>query len=431
MLHWGVYFVVLSIVFNQLGTIEILGFTLNQVLIIVLFVLALFSKLLRKADVYKIALPDILLVLFGGYIWISNFVINDNPTWGFPVCMSYVRALTCYFLVVFLIDTPKKIRLFILTYIAASVAMVFSDNLFSALGTNITFTASARQGLVGLAGHYIQYAIYALMSIPLAFAYFQNSKGRLKVIFVLIMIALALATLFSGSRGAVVSFVIMLIAIIAIMSRTQEQAVSLSIVLVLFMGLGMVGFFLAKGGGTLMGTLHPGGQTLDASLGGRWAFLGAALSLFIEHPIFGIGINAFANTLAFKHVPHNQWLQILAELGLIGFIFSLFLVYSIFRGLVAAHRHALLVQDRIMMNIVSGVGIAIFTLLFTGLYEHTGIIQGEKVLFMLFGIARSLDTILSIKMSPKTYSASPFHGAINKSNIETTINMRNKRRISW
>jgi len=68
MLHWGVYFIVISNVFVQLGSIIILGASINQIVIGILFLFALTGKLLRRAGIYKLDLLDILLVLFGFYL---------------------------------------------------------------------------------------------------------------------------------------------------------------------------------------------------------------------------------------------------------------------------------------------------------------------------------------------------------------------------
>ncbi len=55
-----------------------------------------------------------------------------------------------------------------------------------------------------------------------------------------------------------------------------------------------------------------------------------ALNAFKEHPIFGVGFNMFsAKNIASGLSPHNQYLKILAEMGLAGFIPFLFMLSSI------------------------------------------------------------------------------------------------------
>ena len=159
MLHWGVYFIVISTVFRDLGTVYIAGLTLNQAVILFLFFAALTSKLFRKDDVYRPDGLDITLVVFGIYFWISNFLISNDPEWGIRVCTHYLRSLTCYFLVVFLIQDRSKINLFVATYILSSLLMVFTEDLYSAVRSGLTFSLGRREGLTGLAGHYINYAL--------------------------------------------------------------------------------------------------------------------------------------------------------------------------------------------------------------------------------------------------------------------------------
>lgn len=62
----------------------------------------------------------------------------------------------------------------------------------------------------------------------------------------------------------------------------------------------------------------------------------AAWNLFIEKPILGIGVGQFPALSGFEIYPHNGFLSILVELGLVGFLVYAMLVWSVlkrsFRG---------------------------------------------------------------------------------------------------
>ena len=389
------YFVLGSVVFANLGTISVFGITLNQIIIVTALCLGLASRMFRKEKIYHFSQIDLWLVLFAAYLWLSNFLINNNPAWGMLSCMNYLRSLACYFIVVFLITDAKKIRLLVIAYVLASLGIVLTTNPLEAVETGLKFVASARQGLTGLADTYIFYGLYALMSIPLAYAMFKcTARKTFKIISGLIILTLSVATLFSGSRGAVVSYVITMISIIVVEARSNKQSTVASTALLSIVSVGLLTLFWIKGGRYILSTLVTvGGQGMDASMAGRLSFQKAAFSQFLSHPVFGIGIDAFKYS-TLEHVPHNQWLQILTELGLVGLMISGAMTWVIFRALLSARSVANHLGDPKMASIINGVVISIFVLLFWGLYENIGYISVQKVLFMLIGLARSIETYM-------------------------------------
>lgn len=60
-----------------------------------------------------------------------------------------------------------------------------------------------------------------------------------------------------------------------------------------------------------------------ADLGGRVALWRAAIPIFLEHPLLGIGSGALLSPRELDEVVHNTFLSVLAEVGLIGFILFL------------------------------------------------------------------------------------------------------------
>lgn len=395
MLHWIVYFILISIVFVKLGIIYVLGFTLNQIIIIIGLFFGLASNLFSKKVLYRFNATDICLVIFGGYLWFSNFVISDNSDWGIRICIDYFRSLACYFIVILLINDVKKIRLLVVTYVLASTAMALTTNPFETVDSGLKFITEARQGLTGFADSYIIYAIYALMSIPLAFGMYKNVKNSSRFAFLIITIVLSIATLFSGSRGAAISFAVTVILIIAIEAQGKRKLYAWDTLMVMVIALGLAIVFWLKGGKSILGTLVAGeGQKLDASLAGRMAFQREAFSQFLSHPVFGIGTDAFRYSSSFKHVPHSQWLQILSELGLIGFTIAAYTTYTIFKNLISAKKVLKRIGDNNMIYLVNGVMVSIFALLFWGLYENIGYISAQKTLFMLIGLAVSINSFV-------------------------------------
>lgn len=62
---------------------------------------------------------------------------------------------------------------------------------------------------------------------------------------------------------------------------------------------------------------------------GRWAMYTYALNFYLEKPFFGIGFENFLTIKKHHYVVHNSYLQMLLELGLVGFVFFMYYVVSI------------------------------------------------------------------------------------------------------
>ena len=68
-----------------------------------------------------------------------------------------------------------------------------------------------------------------------------------------------------------------------------------------------------------------GGDVEDISINEREYYRNTALQVFLDNPILGIGVNGFAGYMAkigYNHVAyaHNNWVELLSTLGIVGFI---------------------------------------------------------------------------------------------------------------
>ncbi len=144
---------------------------------------------------------------------------------------------------------------------------------------------------------------------------------------------------------------------------------------------GVVISSLALGGGFLMSAYGQRRvEALAEDLEIRRAMFNAAISIFEQHPILGVGHGVYRSVSA-GHMPesltgvlltspHNIWLQTLAETGVVGFLgFNLVLGVGLWRGIRAARRPQdnprERVADRWSLMVVSAlliVGLMHFTL---------------------------------------------------------------------
>ncbi len=167
---------------------------------------------------------------------------------------------------------------------------------------------------------------------------------------------MAIAVVFSGSRGGILSYAVMTGMVLLIAGRhsavnesSHDRKVGkIRLLAAKFAGiaiifLALVGVILFLGAGdNLMRGLGLGAASDDVS-SGRFHFWGVAFQIFRVHPIIGAGLDAFGvaftqfdtrNGMYRVEQAHNEYLQMLADGGILGFAcVAAFIFLLIKRGL--------------------------------------------------------------------------------------------------
>jgi O-antigen ligase len=147
------------------------------------------------------------------------------------------------------------------------------------------------------------------------------------------------ALILSGSRGGIVGFVFQLV-VLGLMARSRkrgaEPARLAALALVGFAAIALIGWLGASKVIERFSTLHPG----DITLSRRATMVRGAARVFISHPIAGCGLGSlvavyprfetFYDGLVVDHV-HNDYMELLAEMGLVGGLFGGAFLWILFR----------------------------------------------------------------------------------------------------
>ena len=194
------------------------------------------------------------------------------------------------------------------------------------------FGAMVRPRLAGPIGEQNRYAQVMLVLIPLAIGTLLNERGRtLKLVAAAAGFFAFSAVLLTFSRGAAVTLLTLGVAALAIRLirlRSALPLVALTLVAVLVVA---PGFFARTASLTeTTAALTEGRDTTDLSILGRLTLNLAAVRMFVEHPILGVGVANYvelsvdyANPLGMRHFSspfraHNLYLEVAAETGLLG-----------------------------------------------------------------------------------------------------------------
>jgi O-antigen ligase len=198
-------------------------------------------------------------------------------------------------------------------------------------------------------GPYVNHNHYAglmelLVPIPLVLCLSRRVRREYKIFFGAAALLMASTIFLSGSRGGMVAFLVQFFGL-ALYVGTRRRSPKLAIALGGFVLLaGLVVIWL--GGSTIadrLATIHSEART-ELSGGIRLQIARDALHMFRERPVLGWGLGTFPTvyprfrtfyTNLFVNQAHNDYVQLLAEMGLLGGLVTLWFLFRLFRHALA------------------------------------------------------------------------------------------------
>jgi O-antigen ligase len=198
-------------------------------------------------------------------------------------------------------------------------------------------------------GPYVNHNHYAglmelLVPIPLVLCLSRRVRRGSKVFFGAAALLMASTIFLSGSRGGMVAFLVQFFGL-ALYVGTRRRSPKLAIALGGFVLLGGL-IVIWLGGSTIadrLATIHSEART-EISGGIRFQIARDTLHMFRERPVLGWGLGTFPTvyprfrtfyTNLFVNQAHNDYVQLLAEMGLLGFLVTLWFLLRLFRHALA------------------------------------------------------------------------------------------------
>jgi O-antigen ligase len=247
-----------------------------------------------------------------------------------------------------------------------------------------------------------------------------------QILIVLVPIGLTLAAESKGLRGRLLALgATALILGGAVLTYSRGGALALGCVLLLFLAsyrvrpryLGLGGLVLLllllvsppelfRRLGTI-GEILPGGEEVidpDSSFAERKLYVLAAWAMFLDQPVLGVGagnytvhFDRYADKVGFSardyeqpgevHYPHNLYLEIAAETGLVGLALFAGVIAAAFAGLRRARAVLLARGDRVSADFARAFEIALVGYLVSSVFLHGHFL---RYLWLLFGFAAAL-----------------------------------------
>ncbi len=307
-------------------------------------------------------------VLFFLWAFISSFWAI-NPVWSIRKSLFFVTIIPIYFFSIYFLNSKEKIKkaaeCFIIGGFLVSlfgVLQFLSQFIFSLdkiynfwafkvsmflYGQNFGDVIIKNQSwFVNIAGNdYFRaislfpdphtFALFLGILIPFTIFYFLHNNKKNKFTFFGIILLMFCALLFTFSRGAYVGFLISSLLMAIFSFWYFKIRLNKKILIFLFVSFFAVAFIFLN---SVFGSRLMSSFTLsDVSNNARLGIWEKSSKVFLDNPILGVGLGnlpIFFDPIASVKSPinaHNTYLDIVSELGMIGFLlFFLIIFYTFF-----------------------------------------------------------------------------------------------------
>jgi len=366
------------------------------------------------------------ILLLGGYavIGILSLLYAEYPDRVQSALITFAKDSLILIILVVLLKTGTNLKQVIWALLAAGIflgAISTYQFLTSSFGNNFWgFGQASKAAIVsGLKSGYRvggpglgfnAYGRYMILIVPLAFDRIINEKKI--VLRVLASFALAVSVLtifFTFSRGTLIGLIVLTIYYVI-----RWKPSFTSSMLVVLIALLAIQFLPTNYTERLLELrdLLPTSSEFDAesnlSFRGRISENTVAWQMFLDYPLFGVGLSNYEplyqsysvdlglDPRSEERSPHSIYLEILAEMGLFGFVWFIALQWLTFSGLIKAGRKFRIAGMLNYAGISLAIEVAIIGFLVTGLFLHN---SHARFFWMLYGLALTIPNVVKYELA--------------------------------
>ncbi len=260
---------------------------------------------------------------------------------------TFLKIVIVFMLMINLINTRERLRAFLklLVFCGAAISLLgikayFSGALRADEGGDIRAGAEG-----GIFANPNELAMAVLMLLPLTLVLALNCRGKARLGYFALLLIQAFASIITFSRGGFLALVVMAAFLLLKFGRGKRLAAGL--VAVLAAGIMLVA--MPSGYSDRLLTIIHIEKDETGSAQERKALLERAVSLAVRNPIIGLGMDNYRLYSIRNRLSHNSFLEISAELGVIGLIAYLVIIFNPFFAMRRIERetsHAQTTSDR-------------------------------------------------------------------------------------
>lgn len=320
---------------------------------------------------------------------------GSNWPYSFADLKEYGKALVIFFLLVNLLRTPRRVRWGVYALLAAVLLMALPVLYQGLTGSQFNFWGFGGAEFESVAPHQLGwrlagsigdpnfFALALAATIPLAAILVLDARHWRERIFALAAAGSALlAVAFSYSRASAFGIGFIFLALL-VGHRRRAWVAAAGIVAVAGLLLVMPPTFRARMLSLRQLSLTAPQQSMASySFRGRRSELLAALAMWRAHPFLGVGAGAYPSAYekyaawveldprGERRDPHNLFLQIAAETGLLGLAAFGWLLFCVWRLLRQAQRRLRRLNAIRLANLAWGIEMGLETYLILSVFLH-------------------------------------------------------------
>jgi len=332
--HWlafaGVYLFTLMLYARPNDLLPVLGaFPLVKIVAISVLLIYIGSKISagEKLSVWTLEMTMLVVIAALGALLMP---IAVSPLHSYYMLTEiYLKTVMIFILMVNLIDTRQRLfslwKLVVVCGAALGVGAIrsYMKGEFAVKGVRI-------EGFVGGMFENPNDLATALdILLPFAVALTLISKGLARLFYLVCAAALAVGVLFTLSRGGFLGLIAASGVLLWKLGRWRRMKTTLGVALLC----GILLAVMPGGYGARIATIFNTEQDQTGSAQQRRELLERAASIAITRPIFGVGMGNFPIYSIRDKPAHNAYLEIAAELGVMGLIAYLIVIFAPMRSL--------------------------------------------------------------------------------------------------
>jgi putative inorganic carbon (HCO3(-)) transporter len=323
---------------NDIFPAELGTFPLVKIVAVTTLVMYSVSKLMRKQPMtfWPIELKCLLIIMAIGVVLIPSAANRQDSIDKLTDSLEKVAII--FVLIINLVDTRARLikMLDLLVVCGAVLALaaihsyVVGEYLVKDKGVGVRIA-----GLVGgIFGNPNDLATALDMLLPFSVVQALTGRGLRRLFYLTVSAVMALAVVFTFSRGGFLGLVAVAGLTIWKLGRHNRAAILFGS----FILLGVVLLSVPNGYGARLGSILHIENDATGSAQERQELLTKAFGVAVHHPIVGVGLGNFHIYSIHEKAAHNSYLETSAELGLAGLLAYLIIIFAPLRKLTALQR---------------------------------------------------------------------------------------------
>lgn len=322
------------------------------------------------------------LALFGlGAVILLSIIVGAKTEFTLLASVAYLSGFVLYFLTVNLVSSAK-----VLTNLVW--AGILSGTVVSIIGIYQILSGQFERSL-GTRGDPNYFASYLVVLIPLALSFLWSERsGVKKMILTIGVFLLVICSVLTFSRGALIALAGGLLWLVL---KRRDKALTTIVVISLALTIIVPSLFIFP---RLSEALFEREKYGGVSVSKRSGTLEAGIAMLVDNPVFGVGVGNFRYYYLKYAQPgtyrseqleaHNTFLEVGAELGLIGLAFFVWLIWLTFSSLREAQ--ALLKRRKgseLLFSLSQGAEASLVVMVVVSLFLS---LENHNYLWLLIGL---------------------------------------------